>query len=194
MAAFSLIELVFALGLAATLGAVAIPETLAAVDEARAVGAARYVATRLQHTRMAAISRNAATALRFTPAGSDYSVAAYVDGNRNGVLSKDIQSGVDRAVALVERLGDQFPGVTFGTVPGLPPVDASSSAPGGDPIRLGSSDMVAFSPIGTATSGSLYLLGRRNIQFVVRIFGETGKTRVLRFNARTRQWTSIAGA
>ncbi len=189
-----MIELVFALGLAATIGAVAIPETLAAVDEARATGAARYVATRLQQARMEAIARNTATAVKFTPTASGYSLVVYVDGNRNGVLSRDIQSGVDRAVAPVERISDQFPGVTFGTVAGLPPVDPSSTAPGSNPIRLGSSDMAAFSPIGTATSGSLYLLGRRNIQLVVRIFGETGKTRVLRFNAGTNQWTPLAGA
>ncbi|MEO8071380.1 MAG: hypothetical protein ABI652_08255 [Acidobacteriota bacterium] len=194
MAAFSLIELIFALGLAATLGAVAIPETLSAVDEARATGAARYVAAQLQRTRMEAITRNAATAMKVTSAGSDYTLTAYVDGNRNGVLSREIQSGVDRAVAAVERLGDRFPGVTFGTLPGLPPVDTSSTAPGSDPVRLGSSDLAVFSPIGTATSGSLYILGRRNIQLVVRIYGETGKTRALRFNARTRQWLPLTGA
>lgn len=193
MAAFSLIEMLFVLGLAATLGAVAIPETLTAIDEARASGAARYVAAQLQRIRMEAIARNASTALKITPSGSDYTLTAYVDGNRNGVLSRDIRSGVDRAVSADEKVGDRFPGVTFGAVPGLPPVEPSGTPPGSDPIRLGSSDLAVFTPMGTSTSGSLYVLGRGGVQLVVRIYGDTGKTRVLRFNARTRQWMPFGG-
>ena len=193
MAALSLIEIVFVLGVAATLGEVAIPETLSALDDMRAAGAARYVSTRLQRMRMEAITRNSAAALRFTPVAGQYSVAGYVDGNRNGVLSTDIQSGTDRAIQPAERLGDQFPGVEFGAVPGLPAVDPSSAPPGTDPIRLGSSDMATFTPEGTATPGSLYIRGQRNTQYVVRIFGETGKTRVLKFNAGSGQWIPLAG-
>ena len=193
MAALSLIEIVFVLGVAATLGEVAIPETLSALDDMRAAGAARYVSTRLQRMRMEAITRNSAAALRFTPVAGQYSVAGYVDGNRNGVLSTDIQSGTDRAIQPADRLRDQFPGVEFGAVPGLPAVDPSSAPPGTDPIRLGSSDMATFTPEGTATPGSLYIRGQRNTQFVVRIFGETGKTRVLKFNAGSGQWIPLSG-
>ena len=193
MAALSLIEIVFVLGVAATLGEVAIPETLSALDDMRAAGAARYVSTRLQRMRMEAITRNSSAALRFTPLAGQYRVSGYVDGNRNGVLSRDIQSGTDRAIQPAERLGDQFPGVEFGALPGLPAVDPSSVPPGTDPIRLGSSDMVTFTPAGTATPGSLYIRGRRNTQYVVRIFGETGKTRVLKFNAGSGQWTPLSG-
>jgi type II secretory pathway pseudopilin PulG len=193
VAAFSLVELVFALGLAATLSAVAVPHLLASLDEARAASAARYVSTRLQRTRMEAIARNEATAVRVTRAAESYRLTQYVDGNRNGVRSRDIEAGVDRLIAGPERLGDQFPGVDFGVVPGLPPIDIPSGAPGADPIRLGSSDLVTFSPLGTATPGSLYVLGRRNVQFVVRIFGETGKTRILKFNQGSRQWIALSG-
>jgi Tfp pilus assembly protein FimT len=75
VAALSLIEIVFVLGVAATLGEVAIPETLSALDDMRAAGAARYVSTRLQRMRMEAITRNSAAALRFTPVAGQYSVA-----------------------------------------------------------------------------------------------------------------------
>lgn len=194
MAAFSLIELLFALGLAATIGAVSLPQALMAIDDARAVGAARYVATRLQRTRMEAIVRNSSVALRVTWTGSAYWLDEHVDGDGDGVLSRDIRSGIDTLVSPQERIGDRFPGVTFGTLPGLPPIDVASPAPGADPVRLGSSDMAVFTPMGTATSGSLYLLGRRDLQLAVRIYGETGKTRILRFHARTRQWTPLSGS
>jgi hypothetical protein len=189
VAAFSFIEILFVLGAAATVSAVAVPETLVTLDDSRAAAAARYVSTRLQRTRMEAVSRNGSAALRVTRLPDHYDFTTYVDGNRNGVLSRDIQSGVDRVIQPVDRLGDHFTGVDFGAISDLPPADPTGTAPGSDPIRLGSSDMVTFTPTGTATSGSLYIRGRRDAQYVVRVYGETGKTRILKFNARTGQWT-----
>ena len=162
MAAFSFIEILFVLGTAATVSAVAVPETLATIDDSRTAAAARYVSTRLQRARMEAVTRSQSAALRFTLQSDHYDFATYVDTNHNGVLSTDIQSGIDRLVQPVDRLGNHFPGVEFGAIPDLPAVDSTSSAPGSDPIRLGSSDMVTFTPTGTATSGSLYIRGRRD--------------------------------
>ena len=188
MAAFSFLEIMFVLGTAATVSGVAVPETLATLDDSRAAAAARYVSARLQRTRMDAVSRNSSAALRFTLLPDHYDFTAYVDGNCNGVLARDIQAGVDRVLQPADRLGDHFAGVEFGATPGLPPVDSSSAAPGSDPIRLGSSDMVTFTSTGTATSGSLYIRGRRGTQYVVRVYGETGKTRILKFNPGSGQW------
>jgi type II secretory pathway pseudopilin PulG len=192
VAAFSFIEVLFVLGTAATLSAVAVPETLTMLDDSRTAAAARYVSTRLQRTRMEAVTRNSSTALRFTQVADRYDFVAYVDGNHNGVLSRDIQSGADRPIQPADRLSDHFPGVDFDALPDLPAVDSTSTAPGSDPIRLGSSNMVSFGSAGTATTGSLYIRGRRNAQYVVRVYGETGKTRVLKFNVRSGQWMSVS--
>ena len=193
MAAFSFIEILFVLGTAATVSAVAVPETLATIDDNRTAAAARYVSARLQRARMEAVTRSGSAALRFTHQSDHYDFVTYVDGNDNGVLSKDIQSGIDRVIQPADRLADHFPGVDFGAIPGLPAVDSSSSAPGSDPIRLGSSDMVTFTSTGTATSGSLYIRGRRDAQYVVRVYGETGKTRVLKFLSGSGQWIPASG-
>jgi type II secretory pathway pseudopilin PulG len=192
VAAFSLLEIVFVLGAAATVSAVAVPETLATLDDSRTAAAARYVATRLQRTRMDAVARSTISAVRFGLVSSHYDFAGYQDGNRNGVLSRDIQAGIDRLVHPADRLGDHFPGVDFCAIPSLPAVDATSVAPGSDPIRLGSSDIVSFTPSGTSSSGSLYICGRRNTQYVVRVYGETGKTRILKFNAGSGQWLAAS--
>jgi hypothetical protein len=188
---YSLVEIVFVAGLGTTLAAIAIPQTLTGLDDYRAAGAARYVAARFQRTRMLAITRSATTAMRFTAVGTSYSFAEYVDGNSNGVLAREIQSGVDRPVGPSEQLSQQFTGVDFGTLPGLPAIDAGGSAPGSDPIRLGSANSASFSPLGSATAGTVYILGRGGAQYAVRIFGETGKTRLLKFDRRTNRWSSI---
>ncbi len=194
MAAFSLIDLLFALGLAATLAAVGLPSVTSGLDDLRAAAAARYMNTRLQQLRMQAIRRNTGTALRFVPGATGYAFETYVDGNGNGVLTRDIQSGVDRQLAGPETLGDRFGAVEFGALVSLPPVDPAASAPGADPIRFGVSDMAVFTPTGTSSSGTLYLLSRDGSQYAVRVFGETGRTRVLKFHPGSRLWTSISGA
>jgi type II secretory pathway pseudopilin PulG len=189
-AGYSLIELVFVAGLIATLSAVAIPELLATIDAFRALGAAHYISTRLYRARGEAVMRSADVAMRFVRSDGRYQFAVYVDGNRNGVRGADIDRGIDRRLGPVERLGDSFSGVDFGAIQGLPPVDEGGNAPEDDPIRLGSSDGVTFTAMGTATSGSLYVRSR-GTQYVIRIFGQTGKTRILQFNTRTWQWMSL---
>ena len=84
-----------------------------------------------------------------------------------------------------------LPGVDFGAVPGLPAVDPGGTPPGTDPIRLGSGSLASFSAMGTASSGSVYIRGRRNVQYVVRIYGETGKTRTLKFDPRANKWKPL---
>ena len=187
-AGYSVVELVFATGLCLTLGAVAVPQTLAGLDEVRTEAAARYIAGRFQRARMEAVVQSTWVAVQFTQVGGRYGFTTYVDGNRNGVLTREIQRGIDRPIGAVERLSDQFTGVDFGATPGLPAVDAGGTPPGSDPIRLGVGNLVSFSANGTASSGSVYIRGRGAAQFVVRVSGETGKTRVLAFDARSRRW------
>ena len=110
--------------------------------------------------------RTANAAVRFIEDGQAYSYSVYVDGNDDGVRSQDIQRGVDREIRRQERLSDQFPGVEFGALPDLPPVDAGGVPPGSDPIRIGGSDLLSFTALGTSTSGSLYVRGPRQTQYV----------------------------
>jgi prepilin-type N-terminal cleavage/methylation domain-containing protein len=188
---YSLIESMFVVALVAILGSVASAQFFVALDEFRVVGAVRHVSARLQMARMASVARLTNVAVRFTRSGSSYVFAVYEDGNENGVLTRDIQLGIDRQVQPPERLPDNFVGVDFGVLPNLPSVDPSGSPPGSDPIRLGSSDMVSFTALGTSTSGTLYVRNRRHGQYAVRIFGETGKTRLLKFDARRGLWISL---
>jgi Type II transport protein GspH len=185
---YSVLELMFAAALSVTVGAAAGPLLLAAVDDVRATGAVRYLATRLQQARMEAVGRSADVGVQFVPTADGYAYTVYVDGNGDGVRTRDIVRGLDQPIGSVERLSDHFAGIDFGVLADLPPVDAGSAAPGTDPIKLGSSSILTFTPLGTSSSGSLYLRGRRNLQFVIRILGETGKTRVLKFDSRAHQW------
>jgi len=144
MRGYSFLELIFVLGVAGTLAAAATPQLLVTVDDFRALGAVRYLSTRLHEARMEAVMRNANVAMRFTQASGVYEYTVYQDRNGNGVLSHDIQLGVDSAIHPVERLQDQFGRRRLRCAPGDSTADPSGTAPGGDPIHLGASDMVSF--------------------------------------------------
>lgn len=187
---YSFVELVVVAGLVATLSAVAVPQTLAALDDSRTLGAARHISGRFQRARMDAIVRSNEVAVRFVASGSSYSYAVYVDGNSNGVRSADIRSGVDRLLMPAEKLSDLFANVDFGALPNLPAVDPGGTPPGDDPIRFGASNMLSFSPNATSSTGSVYIRGQR-AQYVVRLFGDTAKSRILKFDAAAHRWVPL---
>jgi prepilin-type N-terminal cleavage/methylation domain-containing protein len=187
---FSLIELMFTTAVVGVLSAVAIPNVLAGLDEWRTVGAARYLSARLHQTRMEAVVRTSDTAMRFVPVDGTYQFHVVVDGNGNGLRTREIDLGVDPELRKTERLAELFRGVDFGTLPGLPAVDPQSPPPGDDPVRFGTSNLATFTGRGTSTPGSLYVRGR-HAQVVVRVFGTTGKIRILKFDQRSRQWKPL---
>lgn len=186
---FTLLETVVAIAITGTMAAVALPSLLAGVEEFRVASAARYLAGRLQGARLQAVRRSAAVAVRFQTDVSGIRYASFVDGNHNGVRTVDISAGVDRRLTEEERLGDQFPGVTFGIVDGVPLVGAATvDASDRNPLQVGRAGIVTFSPSGSATSGTLYVRGRGRSQYAVRILGVTGRTRLLRFDVSARRW------
>jgi hypothetical protein len=188
---YSLLDLLFVVCVVATMSGVSVPPLVAALDDYRIAGAARYISTRIQRTRMEAVSRSANVALQFVQTGSGYSYGVYVDGNGDGVRTADINKGIDRRLGALEHLSDNFSGVDFGVLPGLPPVEAGTLAPGSDPIKLGAGNLLSYAATGTSSSGSVYICGRSKAQYVIRVLGDTGRTRVLRFDARARQWKPL---
>ena len=184
-------ELVVTMGVVVVGMATAVPALQAGLDDARVAGAARYLSSRLAESRMEAIKRSRRVAVRFADASAQYAFTVYEDGNGNGVLTADIRRGVDRPIRGPERLSDNFRNVEFGTLPMLPAIEPGEAAPGADPIRLGNGNSVSFNPLGGATSGTVYLIGRNHSQYAVRVFGATGKIRVYRYNWRSSRWTPL---
>jgi len=184
----TVLEVVFVLALAVTVGGLAMALTSSAIDEMRTAVAARYVAGRIGSTRIDAVRRASAVALRFEAIDGDYVYAPYEDGNGNGVRTAEIRAGIDRMVGPVERLGDKFPGVRFELTPGAPDADGQTGT-GAEGIRIGPAHILTMSADGTATSGTLYIRGRRG-QYAVRVLGVTGRTRMLQYQAGNRLWLS----
>ena len=54
-------------------------------------------------------------------------------------------------------------------------------------IRVGAAGLLSFAPTGSGTSGTMYLRGLTK-QFAVRVYGPTGRVRLLEFDWRARVW------
>ncbi len=190
-AGFTLVEAGVVLVLLGVAAALALPSVRSRVDGLRAVAAARHLAALIQSTRVRAVTQSVHVGLRFEHDGERYRYAMYADGDGDGLRARDIRSGVDARLADFERIGDRFPGVAIGIAARLPGIAGREAlAAGSDPIRFGASDGLTFSPMGTATSGTLYLHYRSGRQLAVRVLGATGRVRILEFNEGTASWVT----
>jgi type II secretory pathway pseudopilin PulG len=187
---FTILELLFVVAITGTLSALVVPHSLRALDDFQTRSAARYLAQRIGSARFDAINRSTTHGLRFTPAAADYTMAAVADGNRNGLRTAELVSGVDRVLTEPELLEWHFAGVAFGILEGVPDADG---LPAGstDGVRIGSSRLLAINADGTATSGTLYLRGRGRSQYAVRVLGVTGRVRLLRFDPFQGRWLDV---
>jgi hypothetical protein len=173
------LETLFVAASTALMLAIAVPMLLASLDRSRGLAAARYLGARMALARARAVSRSANVALRFEQGERGVRFAVFADGNGNGVRSADIRSGVDPPLDPPVDLAELFSGVAIALAAG---------APGSDPVQIGSTNLLSFSPEGTATSGTVYVRSRDGTQWAVRVLGATGRTRVLRWSARTSEW------
>jgi type II secretory pathway pseudopilin PulG len=187
---YSLLETLVAVTLLVIVSGMAVPIMSSAVDHARAAAAARYLAGRLALSRMDAVKRSAFVALRFDMKDGRHQFRTYVDGNGDGLRAVDVARNIDLPHGLSEALEFHFPGVTFGISDGVLPVSPDEEL-NGDPIRIGRSEFLSFSPLGSATSGTLYIRGRPKHQYAVRILGVTGRITVLRFDFQHRRWIDV---
>lgn len=167
----------------AIVAAITVPQLLVGMDRARAVAASRYLAQQCGVARFQAVARARYVALRFTPTDDEYVTQMFMDGNRNGVTASDIAGDIDAAVSPPERLSASFPGVRIDLDPAL--------GLGADPVRLSGSTLLSFSPEGTATAGTVYVLGRDGSQLAIRVLGVTGRTRIVRYERATRSWVQL---
>ncbi len=175
---YSLIEVLFVASLAALIAAMAIPQTLTSLDRSRTMAAGRLLTSRMMLARTQAIARGSTVALQFERSVRGIAFAVVADGNRNGVRTRDIQSGVDVIIEPSVLLPDLFPGVAIAANPGI----------AADPLQLGGSDLLSFTANGTSSSGSIYVRGRDGTQCVIRVLGATGRARLLRYDESVRDW------
>lgn len=185
----ALVDVLAATGLSLVMAGMAVPVVGGTLERERTLVGAHYLAAAVQRARLEALKRSAVVAVRLQELDGRTSVQLFADGNGNGVLQRDIDRHVDPALTMAEWLDEHASGVSLQINQTIADVGGGGElAPGDDPVRMGNSSLVSFSPLGSATSGTLYVAARRGPQMAIRIYGATGRVRVLTFDARARQW------
>ena len=183
------IDIIVAIALCVAMTAIAVPVIGGTLDRERTIVGARQLAGHLQRARLEALKRARSIAVRVDLVGDRTQLRLFADGNGNGVLQRDIDRGIDAPVTPPMWLDDQARDISLRINQEITDVSgAATLEPGDDPLRIGNTSLVAFSSLGSATSGTLYVAAHRGPQMAIRVFGATGRVRVLMFDAQTRQW------
>jgi len=192
-AGFTLIEILVTGSVSLVFGLMVVPNLYHLSQSLRVRMAAIELVGVLRTARQKAILSGNKVAVKFDP-GPDKRVTftLYRDGDGDGVLNRDIDSGTDPSLGPARELTHLGQRIRFGFPPGAAPTDPSGSGRTlsnlDDPIRFNRSDLASFGPLGGSTPGSLYLTdGNRHLS-VVRVFGYTGKVKILVYNPETRRW------
>ena len=187
---FSLVELLAALAIAASVLMIAVPSAQGLWASVRIHSAGQEAAMTFRLARMTAIATGREAAVKIDIFANGYRLGVYRDGNGNGVLTREIAKGIDPEAK--GSHGWDRGDVRIGILHGVRVPDPSSpSKPLGnvdDPVRFNRSDICSFSPLGECTPGSLYLTDGRTRMAVVRVYNRTGRIRVLYFTAGSRRW------
>jgi hypothetical protein len=112
-----------------------------------------------------------------------------VDGNGNGLRTAEVGGGVDPVVAGPQRLEAELSGARLGfpdagPFPKIPP-GVGSITDTVDPVQFGNTDLVSFGPLGSSSSGTIYVTDGRHVLFGVVLYGRSGRVRVWRLDRRT---------
>jgi prepilin-type N-terminal cleavage/methylation domain-containing protein len=180
---FSLLELLVVLGILAVLSAATAPRLRAYLHEARLEAACQFLRSFFRQQRARAAAENRFRGVVFDEIETDPVLSVHVDGNGNGIRRNDVDSGLDPRVREPWRLSSVFPGVRYGAPPDGP---ESGPAPG---LRIGRGKIVSFSPLGSSTSGTLFLTNDYGLTYAVVVLGTTGRVRIARY--RGGRWEHL---
>jgi hypothetical protein len=141
--------------------------------------------------RATALMRGRTVALVFDrESDGDWRIYVAEDGDDDGVLQRDIDSGVDPIVTRPLRIsaGQASPGILTDVRVPDPLGRGALRGDLSDPVRAGRGDKISFSPGGTATPASVYLTDHRRCMRVMRVYGATARARSMAWRAGWPAW------
>lgn len=188
---FQLIECLLVLALVALVLGFSLPLVSRGATRFELELAAAEVVGALRLARATAIRMGVKVGVKFREQEEGvFTFTLYSDGDGDGVRTRDIESGVDPPVGPPRNLHHFGRRVRLGFPLGPAPRDPGNRRrrlpP--DPVRFNRSDLASFGPLGGSTPGSIYLTDGRSRLSAVRLFGRTGKAKILHYDVDTETW------
>lgn len=174
---FGLLDLLVAVAVILIFLTAAIPRMSGYVRESRLRGAAFYLRGLFREARARAAHEARYVGVVFDEVDGDPVFSIYRDGNSNGIRRVDIDRGIEERIREPYRVTLTFPGVRYGSLP------AGADEPFFPGLRFGRSKIVSFSPLGSSTSGTLFLSNEYGMVYAVVVLGSTGRVRVARYHS-----------
>jgi len=187
----ALLEVLVGVTLASLLFVAAAPTFATLRSAGRTAAGAREIAITLQAQRWQSVATGRSHGLWFTTDARGWAWRVVRDGNGNGLRTAEVRDGTDAILSGPHRLEDRLAPTrlglpTDGAIPEIPPRRGRIPS-GTDPVQFGRTDLVSFSPQGTASSGTLYVTDGRDL-FGIVLFGATARVRVWRYDGRAGRW------
>lgn len=186
----SFVEIVVALVLTGIGTAFALPRLEQAHRNAALNAATRIIQMNLLRARSEAMLTGYACGLVFEKKGGRWHCTLVRDGDDDGIRREDIARGIDCPISKIFEIDSG--GVSLGFLRGcrIPDPSGPGALSGNfeDPVRAGGADILTYRPEGTATPATLYLCDHQESMKAIRIFGLTGRIRVLKWRVGTARW------
>jgi hypothetical protein len=145
--------------------------------------------TLLREIRSRAIARDRHSGVKFIKTGTNWTYTLYDDGNGNGISNADITKKIDRRYFGPAVVMPSFRTASISLLPKtIRDPDGAKLLPTDPALQFGNSTICSFSPEGSGTAGTIYISDGVNNLYCVRVFGATGRLRMLRYDSGKSKW------
>lgn len=187
---FSLLELIVAIAIVGLIAICAVPAFANYRRRASLNSGAAELRGIFRAVRSRAIARSAHAGVKFTRAGNLWIYSLYDDGDGDGIRNDDIASRIDRRYAGPSVLMPQFNIATIALLPtAIRDPDGDALAPTAPAVQFNRSTICSFAPTGAGTPGTVYITDGAGQLCAVRVYGASGRVRLLRYDPTRRLWT-----
>jgi prepilin-type N-terminal cleavage/methylation domain-containing protein len=185
----TLIELIVVIAIIGIIALCAMPAFAAYRRQASVIAAGNEMRSLLRAVRSRAIARGRNAGVKFVKSGNNWTYTLYDDGNGNGIYNADINKGIDRRYFGPALVMPQFQTAAVGLLAKtIRDPDGAKLLPTDPALQFGTSTICSFSPVGSSTSGTIYISDGVDNLYAVRVYGATGKVRMLRYDAGLQKW------
>ena len=186
----TLIETAIALTIVGVIALCAVPSFAAYRRQSSVLAAAHEMRTLLREIRFRAIAHGGYSGVKFVrTANNNWTYTLYDDGNANGIYNADITKGIDKRYFGPAVVMPSFRTATISLLPKtIRDPDGAKLSPTDNALQFGNSTICSFSDQGGGTPGTIYISDGVSNLYCVRVFGATGRIRILRYDSGKAKW------
>ena len=185
----TLIELIVVIVIIGIIAMCAVPAFASYRRQASVIAAAHEMRGLLRSVRSRAIAHGRNAGVKFVKSGDNWTYSLYDDGNGNGIANADITKNIDRRYFGPAVVMPSFHTASISLLPKtIRDPDGDKLLPTDNALQFGVSTICSFSQLGSGTPGTVYISDGIDHLYAVRVYGATGKVRMLRYDDGKQKW------